>query len=1121
MSVIDQQEQIRSTLVERLRRDLLGPSSPDEELIQDRETGTGDTPLGRYLLGILYPGDSPVTPEEDDSASEGSDDDELNGPEARVQVTGVPRPASIGMSFALAGEIKQVAVKFRYGLYTRTEVSTSIGADNDSRETQTTKPKISWQRAQQETSVVLDIEESEPGFVDMPGKARGEWLCRSDVDNRVISIFLRNMRDSESFPDTPENCIYQPEIIAQGIGEGAAPVVHRASLKKRAFDEPDHESYRLLYRDKPQFAVGHGCATSWDNHECPPGRARLVRTELLPSCEVIPIEARSSAGVHDLEMDRLASLEDGNAVVAMLRPLLTEYELWIGQKRIEIASLPPTLHTRAEEHIGECQEALDRMYEGLELLRVEPVVLEAFKFANQAMKLQRQRSVESSNLRTKGKRIFTGTPPAWRPFQIAFILLNLKSIVVPDCDDRQLADLLWFPTGGGKTEAYLGLAAFTIGLRRLRHKRAPESKVSGDGGVTVIMRYTLRLLTIQQFQRAAILICACEVMRRQKPDLFGYVPFSIGLWVGGGATPNSIDQSQEQYGLGALQVLASFDPKNEPAEGNPVQLRSCPWCGESLSYEDYRVFKEMKHLRIRCPNEQCDFHALENDPMSGIPAYVVDEEIYFRCPTMVIGTVDKFARLPWEPQTKSLFGKVDRYCERHGFIVEAKSHEGSHRATTSLPAMESLKKVPPFLPPELIIQDELHLITGPLGSLTGIYEGAIDFLCSWAGYKPKIIASTATIRRYQDQIRGLFNREARQFPPPGLVAGDSYFASENSEKPGRVYLGICASGKSMKTAAARILGSLMHNVERERLRLPDPEVIDPYWTVVYYFNSLRELGGALRLVDDDVRQRLIYLANSDGLESPRTPERCRELTGRISAREITELLRRMEETSTSDEALDVLFCTNMISVGVDIQRLGLMVVTGQPKTSAEYIQATSRVGRQTPGLILTLYNWSRPRDLSHYESFISYHSMLYSHVEASSVTPYSPRSRDKALHALLIAVLRLLDPDMSENDGAQRFERGRPLVREFTDYILQRVQDVDPDEAIESAEQLRAFMDGWIEQQALCGEQLKYRATSGRSASSAALIQPAEGGSDHDFPKPTLNSLREVEKQSGLYFIKL
>lgn len=1122
-----EQRNIRESLAARLRSDLLGPIADDETIVHDKETGEGDTPLSRYLVGILYPAGAVVSHEEDDSANEGGDGEEDQAPEEPVIVTGIPKPSSIGLSFAVGNDVRSLVLKFRYGLYSPFEYETATvqaTKDDAKKPPRKQKPKLQWKRTQVAEEVRIKIPAS--GSKLFIGGGKGEWHCRQDTHHLAVSVFLRNSNSGGSPSDEPEQCIYQPEILIEGEAPGDLPIINRAHQTDQTSFDPDLESYRLLYRDKPEFAVGHGCATEWDCEDSFIDRAKSVRTQLLPLYEVPTTEAMGGLGIEGLNMEALVTANNGEEIRSALIPLVDQYDAWIAAKRKEIPLLPKDLQHKGLEHLDDCHAALRRIKNGLALISQDALVCEAFQFANLAMLLQRKKSVEATNFQNGKGRIYDAPAPRWRPFQIAFILLNLSGIAEPHSDDREIVDLLWFPTGGGKTEAYLGLSAFTMGLRRLRNISGRRMDATGDGGVTVLMRYTLRLLTIQQFQRASTLICACEILRRQHPEKFGQEPFSIGLWVGGGATPNSIDQKPDpRYGIGpgALQVLENFNPNDEPAEGNPVQLRSCPWCGESLTYNNYHVIREYKHLQISCPNDQCEFHAIPNEPKSGIPAYVVDEDIYFRCPTLLIGTVDKFARLPWDDRTKALFGRVDRRCQRHDFLSEGVDYEGKcggrHNASGIFPGTALPTKTLPFLPPELIIQDELHLITGPLGSLMGLYEGAVDFLCSQIGARPKVVASTATIRRFLDQIKSLFDRDARQFPPPGLIAGESFFAAENRSKPGRLYVGLCTPGKSMKTAAIRTLASLMHTAWCSYKHLP-PDAVDPYWTVVYYFNSLRELGGALRLIDDDVRQRLTYLANSEGITPPRVPDKHRELTSRIPARDVTKLLKQMESSFSTGDALDLLLCTNMISVGIDIQRFGLMLVTGQPKTSAEYIQATSRVGRQTPGAIFTLYNWSRPRDLSHYERFLAYHSMLYRHVEASSVTPYSSRARDKGLHGVFIGLVRLLGARMSNNDGARNFDVNDPLVRQITEYLLERVRNNDSDEYDDARERLKAFIDGWAGECERHGNDLRYRAPGGSAEGALPtwLLQPAEEGSGDEFPKGTLNSLREVEKSSGLYF---
>ncbi len=315
------------------------------------------------------------------------------------------------------------------------------------------------------------------------------------------------------------------------------------------------------------------------------------------------------------------------------------------------------------------------------------------------MALQRRRAIRGA-ARQRGEEAQEIAPPEWRPFQAAFLLLNIVGVAVPTSADRGLVDLLWFPTGGGKTEAYLGLAAFTMALRRLRASHAAPAAADGDGGVTILMRYTLRLLTIQQFQRAAILICACEVLRRRDPERLGQTPFSIGLWVGGGSTPNAITQAADPLrGIeaGALEVLQDFDTDNEPATANPVQLRACPWCGAALGHLDYVVHRELLHLQIRCPDSTCEFHGDADKPFSGLPAYVVDEDLYLRCPTLVIATVDKFARLPWDDRTKALFGDVDERCDRHGWLARGCAYSDCRRSHRQRGASQRLRRSVPAL----------------------------------------------------------------------------------------------------------------------------------------------------------------------------------------------------------------------------------------------------------------------------------------------------------------------------------------------------------------------------------------------------------------------------------------
>jgi len=668
------------------------------------------------------------------------------------------------------------------------------------------------------------------------------------------------------------------------------------------------------------------------------------------------------------------------------------------------------------------------MKEGVQLLNKNEKVNRAFKLMNRAMLLQQLNySIETRNWIIEKNAPVTKVKDAvipaindsstwkqglgaWRPFQLAFILMNLNSMFDAQHQDREMVDLIWFPTGGGKTEAYLGLSAFTIFLKRLRDKN--------DSGTTVLMRYTLRLLTAQQFQRAASLICACDKIRKENEEELGTPRITIGLWVGSDSTPNKRDAAKK-----AFQLM-----EQGREEENPFIVLKCPWCGSQMGYlKEARANKVKGYKRVpingkqtivfQCDNKACDFSTLDNR----LPLMVIDEDIYDYPPTLLIGTVDKFAMLTWRPEAKTLFG-----------------FRGKER---------------PCSPPELIIQDELHLISGPLGSMVGLYETMIEELCTVNNIKPKIIASSATISRAKEQINSLYGRGTNNvniFPAQCLSAGDSFFAYEDNASTGRIYTGIFASAlPSHATAQVRVLSALLQSVKS--IPVADEKERDPYWTALTYFNSIRELGHAATLIRADIREYMnsIWIRKAIKGDERRFINRDIELTSRINSNDIPEYLEQLLKSWTGDKSeypVDVCLATNMISVGVDIPRLGLMTVIGQPKTTSEYIQATSRVGRSKkgPGIIFTIYNCSKPRDRSHFEHFQEYHSKIYSKVEPTSVTPFSAPARERALHAILVGLIRFYSTDQST-------EKPRPfpnkdVIERVTQIIYDRVNLIDAEE---------------------------------------------------------------------------
>ena len=1061
---IETQRQIRDDLVDTLGRELLGPSDGTDEFLRQR-------PTGRYLVGRLAPAGTKVSPDEDEGASDAGSGDDDSDTAYASPISMAMNPSSIGLSFTVGVEVRTVTITAEWGTYTeeKRDVERKDGSTGEVN---------GWARTQH--TVTRTIEVADSGKHDIDGDARIQWLPRTlpDGHRRAVSVFLVNQVRTEN-PRRPDDSewLFQPRLLVRHPDGSAV-------FKSRTLDDivdiealdPDFRADELLLRDRPEYAVGHGCAADWDAEG--EGGATELRTVILPVHELARIDPRGGDDP-GLDMRRLGGAGpdgvSGPQLTELLSPLADAYRDWIEGLASRAAGLDVRLQEQATKHINECRLVHERITEGIELLggsdEASRLARDAFCFANRAMALQRSQSVVARRRRRgDDPGVADDVPTTWRPFQLAFVLINLPSLADRDHHHRETCDLLWFPTGGGKTEAYLGLAAFVLALRRIR---TPLPGYRADGGVGVLMRYTLRLLTVQQFQRATALVCACELLRVNE-DVWGEEPFSIGLWVGKSSTPNSYSNADSSWGDGAKEALQKWREDRRVKGGTPAQLLSCPWCGAQLGPGQYEADDQQERVKVFCSDDDCEFAPANPWGLDGIPAHTVDEQVYRHTPSLIIATVDKFAQMAWNGRVQSLFGQVQRRCDRHGYISTGESHPGRHNTNRKLgwpPA--GVVDVDPFEPPDLVIQDELHLISGPLGTLVGLYETAVDALASpeEEGQRrpPKIVASTATIRRADHQVRSLFDRSLTVFPPAGLDSADSWFGVEvpPEDEPGRLYLGVFAPGRSVKTALVRVYATLLSRAKR--LHESDPEAGDAYMTLIGYFNSLRELGGAVRLAEDDVPGRIRVLSRSQDEFAPRLLHERHELTSNKTAEEVPNILGWLERQFPAGNSpsgkypVDVLFASNMIAVGVDIDRLGLMVVNGQPKTTAEYIQATSRVGRQTPGLVGTVYNWTRPRDISHYERFRSYHAGLYRHVEPTSVTPFSSRARDKGLAGVLASLVRLGDPAMAPEQAARDFNPDDDRVREAIDFVVARAATVvGVERAAETKAELLDLVDRWV-----------------------------------------------------------
>jgi hypothetical protein len=1106
----------RARLMQGLRMDILGPEAPDEILEQSPNT--------RYLVGMLAPAGTPIDVVEDEELETDAGDEQSDA--SATAYTSLD-PSAIGLSFVVESGCDYVSVVASWGEYTPMEADggggpgvADAGGDagaalasparsehEGSREG--TRPRggpRQWQRAPHEVSVDITTAVTDKA----ESRALGDgtdliWHARPLGDAVVFSLFLANNRPAPADHRAPDDqWLYQPSLKVTTDGPH---ILGRETHRTSADPDPDIASADLLYRAVHEYATGHGVSVDWN--EGPSGdRADAVWTEILPDREVPVVTHAEIEGVDAPDMDALGAA-DARSIGPLIDPLLDAYAAWIKRRRDEdLPTIEAPDDAVADDHLALQEHSLERMRAGLNLLQSDEYALKAFTFANRAMALQLRHAVRVRAVR-RGEK-----PPAveaivaeWRPFQIGFILQCLPGLADPDHGDRRIADLLWFPTGGGKTEAYLGLTAFTIALRRLR---PATRQLEGGAGTAVLMRYTLRLLTVQQFQRALTMISACELLRSRDLETWGEHRFTVGLWVGQKATPNSFEDS--------AKALHELKKDRKVYEGNPYQVVYCPWCGGDLTPDDYTPDSDRERTLVHCRNTDCDFSAARSD--LGLPMLLVDEEIYRHPPSLLLATVDKFAQMPWNGRVQALFGRVDRHCPRHGFITAAERHSAKHKEVKAHPAASVHELKAPLAPPELVIQDELHLISGPLGTLVGIYEVAVQELCRTGHQEaqgPKVIASTATIRRAERQVEALFGRDVDVFPPLGFVASDSFFARQADpiQYPGRMYLGVYAPGRSVKTALVRVYAALLSRATVE-FDADRSEAADSYMTLVGYFNSLRELGGAVRLVEDDVPARLNVLRRR-GFGPRRPIFEKQELTSRITSGEIPERLKQLErqffEPKPGEFPIDVLLASNMLSVGVDIDRLGLMVVSGQPKTTAEYIQATSRVGRSQPGLVVIVYNWIRPRDTSHYERFGHYHDTFYRHVEATSVTPFSARARDRALPAVLTSYVRLDTDDLVRESSAAGFTAANDSARRISEALLKRAVDstARDDVGQDTAQQLANLTAQWSDEAADTVHPLVYTLRGlGNDRSKRNLLKAMEQ-ENASGSWEAARSLREVE----------
>jgi hypothetical protein len=1076
----------RKHLLAALQADLIGPYDPE----------TGDEvlalpPLRWYLTGFLVPEGMAHAPDaisgDADEELESGDDEDADV-EGRVDPGSKQQPilpSSVGLSVLLPARASadagpdQVEVEVSWGEYllrsTSEEITTlcrarGMNADKYLPNGQRKQPAELWERARvPRRPVVLDLGKAQAGKLvrePVPGapgivlEYRVETITAADArilrigedghGARALSVFLVNARalvtDRERdgrghSRELNGQSLFQVEFcLRAGVGLLPRPDAHFANSQ-----DFDDRMVDLQFRNEVEWVVGHGIAARAIGRDGDAPAKPAINPAVgavavwLPHTSVARVQPSKIPGV-TVAMTELASLADAAAVQQHLGALPAAYALWIAaQTAIPLAQA--SHRDTQTQLVARAREAQARITDGIDLLASDPQLRQAFCWANEAMAAVARRRL--------GKKD-PAFAPKWHLFQLAFLLLNLRGISDPEHEDRDKVELLFFPTGGGKTEAYLGVIATTLLLRRMRG----QDRADGGLGVAVILRYTLRLLTLDQLERAAALICSLELLRRQHPRELGLDRYAIGLWVGRSGTPNTMAEAAKQ--------ITDYRGATAESRGSPFPLVKCPWCETEIEARGMDTLPrrgEPTRTVVVCANRECEFGPAQrgaaDTKVGELPVLFVDEHVYNELPAFLISTVDKFAMLTHRGQAGKLFGRVHSYTDQQG--QPRRFWSGGDGDDHVMPAASAEALPEGLRPPDLVIQDELHLISGPLGTMVGLFETLVEELCHRtlpAGGRvgPKILAATATVRRASSQVQALYARKADQtklFPPQGVDAWMTFFAERDMDANERMYVGLAATGRSLKRI---LLQSYLALLGAAEFLQDDPELgaagADPYKTLVGYFNSLRELGGMRRIVDDDVYTRVRKL-------DQRTPHDARgpgrtalnrwlskrdigdpiELTSRVRTSDLTRDKARLA-TAFHDYAaaraagtldpdalkpVDVLLASNMISVGLDVTRLGLMVVAGQPKTTSEYIQATSRVGRddERPGFVLTVYNVHKPRDRSHYEHFIAYHESFYRYVEAQSVTPFSLPALDRSLASVVVGMVRHLgSPRLAAPKGA-------------------------------------------------------------------------------------------------------
>ena len=1081
---------LRQQIVDYIQDEFMGPSRGHPHVMPFVKDYL---PYQHLITGMLFPQQSEVSPDhlvsQDESRVDNRDDP------LSLSITYLT--ASVGMSINIPKSSTRIRIAISASMY---EVEKELEDDKEVKK---------WKRRDlSEFSEFVELKNHQ--FKIFEDKASLDIRVHGGGKDKLVTFTIINnaKKSNERGKSKQEDILCRVAMDCWLEDENILPY---PKIFRSTMDDEEAEQ-QILYKDEHIYAVGHACSVEWGTQD---ENVNLNKTSL--SFLPVGITKGSKSSIEEINnsnaisMEYLANPNNLDKIPESLVEFSSHYKKWVEKTIIELNDLSKysedsssyfeiniTHKKTIEKLIYKLEEALTRIDTGIEFLKSNPDALKAFQLANLAMLMQMVHGIRYDQILDSNEKLdykFFQKDHAhveefneidylnlnklfgdeyrsfeWYPFQLAYFLTTCKSVVTPEDAYRETVDLIWFATGGGKTEAYLFVAAFLIFFNKI-------TKENHDG-VEVIMRYTLRLLTQDQFVRSARFITSCEKIRRLNANLLGDNKITIGLWIGGDSSPNKY--------IGAIEQYDKLVANPEPDCKSPFIIGSCPWCNTNLvpkkkNNTTHYGFKATEiNFHINCPSSSCEFN-------EGLPIQIVDSAIYEKPPTFLLGTVDKFVQLAHIAESGSVF-----------------THSNGNSVN-------------------LIIQDELHLISGPLGTITGAVEAAFDTLLQFNQAKPKYMAATATIRGARNQVQKLYARDVSIFPPSGITHEDRFFSKINPTDPGRMYIGVMSQGHTSVSTRVRIAAALSQAVEE--IDAPNKEK-DGYHTLMIYHNTKNEKSKTKTLGVQDIPERVHQIASiNNKYESANNYARIfkesgvEELSSEISTEKLFDIRKRLELERGNDDCIDLVAATSIIQVGIDIPRLALMQVTGQPKTSSEFIQATSRVGRgKNPGLVVVNYMATNPRDRSHYEQFNGYISSVNRYVEPTSVTPAAEPSLKRTLPTcLLILAKHLLD--LSNNLDAKKFNySSNNKAKVVFDSFEERLIKADPSEAKNIKKNIKKYLEDW-EAYAIKHNQFHYHARFNGGSDSIVFLTKDYGDPRNKAYWEILNTMRFVDTEVGIKVI--